>query len=45
MRLRVKMPELQEYIPSMGPMDDPRLGFHHGFLISPDAGAPPLRIP
>jgi len=45
LRLRVKMPELQEYIPSMGPMDDPRLGFHHGFLISPHAGAPPLRIP
>jgi len=34
-RLRVKMPDLQEYIPSMGPIDDPRLGFHHGYLISP----------
>ena len=34
-RLRVTMPELQSYMPTMGPMEDPRLGFHHGFLISP----------
>jgi len=43
-RLRVKMPELQEYIPSMGPMDDPRLGFHHGYLISPPQEKPSLHI-
>lgn len=34
-RLRVKMPDLHEYVPSMSQMSDPRLGFHHGFLISP----------
>jgi hypothetical protein len=31
---RVKMPELHQYVPSMTRMEDPRLGFHHGFLIS-----------
>ena len=31
-RLRVKMPDLQEYIP-MSPRADPRLGFHHGHLV------------
>jgi hypothetical protein len=33
-RLRVKMPELQEFVPSLSPLADPRLGFHHSFLIS-----------
>lgn len=31
-RLRIKMPDLQEYIP-MSPRADPRLGFHHGHLV------------
>jgi hypothetical protein len=43
-RLRVRMPELQEYVPSMGPIEDPRLGFHHGFLISPRQDTPSLNI-
>ena len=33
-RLRVQMPDLQEYVPSIPQIADPRLGFHHGFLIS-----------
>lgn len=33
-RLRVEMPELQEYIPWLSPMADPRLGFHHSALLS-----------
>jgi hypothetical protein len=32
-RLRVRMPEIQEYLPSLPPFADPRLGFHHGHLI------------
>ena len=36
-RLRVPMPELHEYVPSLPKLADPRLGFHHGFLISPPA--------
>lgn len=31
LRLRVKMPDLQEYV-ALPPSADPRLGFHHGFL-------------
>ena len=31
-RLRVKMPDIQEYIP-MSRHADPRLGFHHGHLV------------
>lgn len=39
LRLRVKMPDLQEYIP-MSKRDDPRLGFHHGHLVTtPGLGA------
>ncbi len=34
LRLQVKMPELHEYEPSLHRLADPRLGFHHGFLIS-----------
>ena len=39
MRLRVKMPDVQEYLP-LHRMDDPRLGFHHGYLreVPPPAG-------
>ena len=33
-RLRVKMPDLHEYV-SMHKAADPRLGFHHGYLCSP----------
>ncbi len=33
LRLRVSMPEIQEYLPWIEPNADPRLGFHHGFLI------------
>lgn len=33
MRLRVKMPSLHEFVPHAGRMADPRLGFHHGFLV------------
>ena len=40
LRLRVDMPDLQGYVPSLTPLEDPRLGFHHGFLISPRAEAP-----
>jgi hypothetical protein len=35
MRLRVKMPDLHEYVPSMSRLADPRLGFHHSYLVSP----------
>jgi hypothetical protein len=28
------MPDLHEYVPSMAKMADPRLGFHHSYLIS-----------
>ena len=33
-RLRVKMPELHGFVPSLPRIADPRLGFHHGYLIS-----------
>lgn len=33
LRIRVKMPELQEFV-SLPTVADPRLGFHHGFLCS-----------
>jgi hypothetical protein len=33
-RLRVILPELQQFIPTMSPFADPRLGLHHGQLIS-----------
>ncbi len=38
LRLRVEMPPLQDYVPSLSPLADPRLGFHHGYLVSPPAG-------
>lgn len=34
MRLRVPMPDLHEYFPNMSRIADPRLGFHHGMLLS-----------
>jgi hypothetical protein len=43
-RDRVLMPELQEFEPRLGAFGDPRLGFHHSYLVSPQppspAGAP-----
>jgi hypothetical protein len=39
MRLRVPMPDLQNFderVPSWG---DPRLGFHHSYLVSPTEGS------
>jgi hypothetical protein len=32
-RLRVKMPDLHEYVPGLAPLADPRLGFHHSVVI------------
>lgn len=34
LRIRVKMPDLQNYVSYVGKMADPRLGFHHGHLRS-----------
>jgi hypothetical protein len=34
-RLRVKMPELQEFDGGLRWWSDPRLGFHHSTLLSP----------
>lgn len=34
-RLRVQMPDIQEFVPYVGKNADPRLGFHHSYLISP----------
>ncbi len=34
-RLRVSMPDIQEYVPLVGKYGDPRLGFHHSYLINP----------
>jgi hypothetical protein len=34
-RLRVPMPELQEFDPGLRWWNDPRLGFHHSTLLSP----------
>ncbi len=33
MRIRVKMPDIQEYVPIVGKWADPRLGFHHSYLV------------
>ncbi len=38
-RLRVPMPDLHKYVAGMPWMADPRLGFHHGHLLSPEAAA------
>jgi hypothetical protein len=37
-RLRVPMPDIQEFVPWVGKNQDPRLGFHHSYLISPKPG-------
>lgn len=34
-RLRVQMPDLRDYVDGLQVWADPRLGFHHGALISP----------
>jgi hypothetical protein len=34
-RLKVRMPSLQKHDPSLSFLTDPRLGFHHGVLLSP----------
>ncbi len=39
-RLRVKMPDIQNYVSHIGQMADPRLGFHHGYLLSPPVVTP-----
>lgn len=33
LRLRVPMPPLQEFVPTLSPSADPRLGFHHAALV------------
>ena len=33
LRLRVEMPDLQEYVPDLSEYADPRLGFHHSVLV------------
>lgn len=38
-RLRVRMPELQEFDTGLRWWSDPRLGFHHSTLLSPPAAA------
>ncbi len=43
LRLRIPMPPLQDYIPYLTPMSDPRLGFHHSSLI--DLEVPRKRRP
>jgi hypothetical protein len=40
LRLRVPMPDLQEYLPRRSRLADPRLGFHHAVLLNPLAGEP-----
>jgi hypothetical protein len=37
MRLRVPMPDLQQYDERLPAWAEPRLGFHHGHLMSPAA--------
>jgi hypothetical protein len=32
-RLRVRMPDLHEYVPNLSSLADPRLGFHHSVLV------------
>ncbi|MFJ6383711.1 hypothetical protein ACIQI7_27355 [Kitasatospora sp. NPDC092039] len=42
-RLRVAMPELRSHLPELPVWTDPRLGFHHSTLLSPQAA--PARNP
>jgi hypothetical protein len=39
-RDRVVMPELQEIDIGLPPWGDPRLGFHHSYLVSPENARP-----
>lgn len=41
LRHRVVMPELQQYDPRLASWGDPRLGFHHSYLVSPGVAAVP----
>jgi len=34
-RFRIQMPEIQAYVPGVSAYADPRLGFHHSYLVSP----------
>jgi hypothetical protein len=43
-RLRVRMPELQEFDSNLRWWSDPRLGFHHSTQISPRTDASPLQF-
>lgn len=40
LRLRIPMPDLQEYDPRLPAWGDPRLGFHHSYLVSPRTPIP-----
>ncbi|SDM30932.1 YncE family protein [Allokutzneria albata] len=42
-RLRVRMPELQEFDTGLRWWSDPRLGFHHSTLLSPPPSTEPAR--
>ena len=33
LRLRAPMPDIQEFVPTLSALADPRLGFHHGALV------------
>jgi len=44
LRFRVRLPDLQEFAPTVGKYADPRLGFHHGWLVSDEKAAPPATI-
>lgn len=39
LRLRVPMPDLQHYVPGLSRLADPRLGFHHSYLVSPESSS------
>jgi hypothetical protein len=43
-RLRVKLPDLHEFVPSLHWIADPRLGFHHSYLVSSTSPIPPAEI-
>jgi hypothetical protein len=33
LRFRAPMPDIQDFVPTLSPLADPRLGFHHGALV------------
>ena len=45
LRHRIAMPELQEYDAGLAPWGDPRLGFHHSYLVSPAPSHTPSSSP